>query len=237
MPVIHKSTVFRSFSCLITSGSAALFLTLNYSLARKQIYSPLSSYRSAFRFLNEPHSPIFTPSNQISHSFFLDRSAEHHILLHISFCLCRSHPAILLYRSENPLLPSKMRLVLTWPRLFLPGSPPHPARAKLVLTSPRVLPSRIATSPGQNKACFDLATGTALPDRHHSRPEQSLLCSCRRHCLPGSPPHPARTKLALFPPQALPSRPFCCIIAVTLTNPTPEVIHVQLSQLRRAHPL
>ena len=205
MPVIHKSTVFRSFSCLITSGSAALFLTLNYSLARKQIYSPLSSYRSAFRFLNKPHSPIFTPSNQISHSFFLDRSAEHHILLHISFCLCRSHPAILLYRSDNSFLPPKMRLVLTWPRLFLPGSPPlparaklvltwprlflpgsppHPARAKLVLTSPRVLPSRIATTPGQNKACFVPAAGTALPDRHLHRPEQSLLCSRRRHCPP-----------------------------------------------------
>ena len=106
------------------------------------------------------------------------------IWVHISFCLCRSHPAILLYRSENSFLPPKMRLVLTWPRLFLPGSPPHPARAKLVLTSPRVLPSRIATTPGQNKACFVPAAGTAFPDRHHSRPEQSLLCSRRRHCPP-----------------------------------------------------
>ena len=163
MPVIHKSTVFRSFSCLITSGSAALFLTLNYSVARKQIYSPLSSYRSAFRFLNKPHSPIFTPSNQISHSFFLDRSAEHHILLHISFYLCRSHPAILLYRSENPLLPSKMRLVLTWPG---------------------PLPSRIATTTGQNKVCLNLAKATALPGRYQPWPEQCLLCSRRRHCPP-----------------------------------------------------
>ena len=56
-----------------------------------------------------------------------------------------------------------------------PGLLPHLARTILALTLPQVLPSPVAASPGQHKACLDLATVTAFPGCCLLRPKNMLV--------------------------------------------------------------
>ena len=49
------------------------------------------------------------------------------------------------------------------------------ARTKLALFPPQALPSRVAASPGQHKACLDLATVTAFPGCCLLRPKNMLV--------------------------------------------------------------